>query len=81
MWALLGSFLGPALRLAGSWIDLKKQKLVAANTEKIVQAHEAANIEVDRDAIRELIHTAHFDPDPKKRTDAFAEIQRREAIT
>jgi hypothetical protein len=82
MWfKLFGSFLGPALRALGSWCDLKKAKLVAANTEKVVQAHEAKNIEVDRGEIRELIHTAHFDPDPKKRQAAFEEIQKREAIT
>jgi hypothetical protein len=50
-------------------------------SEIVAQMLEAKNIEVDRDEIRELIHTAHFDPDPKKRAAAFAEIQKREAIT
>ena len=78
MWS---SLVTAALRMVGSWIDFRKTKIVAANTEKVVQAHEAANIEVDRGEIRELIHTAHFDPDPQKRAAAFAEIQKREAIT
>ena len=78
MWV---SLVTAALRAFGSWVDFRKKKLVAANTEKVVQAHEAANIEVDRGEIRALIHTAHFDPDPTKRAAAFAEIQRREAIT
>lgn len=78
MWVALAT---AVLRAFGSWVDFRKTKIVAANTEKVVQAHEAANIEVDRGEIRELIHTAHFDPDPKKRAAAFAEIQKRQAIT
>src|SRR5260370_16651957 len=70
MWA---SLVTAALRVVGSWVDFRKTKIVAANTEKMVQAHEAANIEVNRGEIRELIHTAHSAPDPKKRTAPFAQ--------
>lgn len=69
------------LRIIGAGVDFLKDRQVAKNTAAMVQQQTAQNIQADTDEIAGLIRTAHFDPDPKKRAEAFAEIQRRQAVT
>lgn len=73
--------IAPIIRLLGGLVDFLRNRHVAKATAAVVQQQTAQNVQDDQDAIAGLIHTAHYDPDPDKRRQAFEEIQRRQAIT
>lgn len=76
----MASWFAPVLRILGALVEWLKDRHATAAAAAIVQEKTANAEQADQDEIAALIKTAHYDADPKKRAEAFAEIQRRQAI-
>ena len=71
----------PILAIIGQLLKFGVSWFTAKNSKEMVQRAEAQGQAVNTDEIRQLIHDAHFAPDPKRKAAALEELRRRGSMT